>query len=340
MRILKLGLAAAARLVASITPDTATLRDVLRIYFAAQDDALAPATLKIYRNAAKHLTDYFGADCLVIEITPQRAQSWRAHLLKIPRFKTHPNIDESPRRLSLHTVRRLVGSAKTLFRWLHDNGVITENPFAKLQRPHVPPNPPKAVSREDFAKLLNAARTYDGTRRNMADAIAARNVSMLLFLASSGCRVGGMCSASLDTLRIDDSHSEVMVTEKHRGGGKTRAAYLGETATLALLEWLDHRPAADHSKIFVMLDGRNVGAPIHPHAVRQVLNRLGKRAGVERCNPHAFRHAAAREWLQNGADLSVVSQMLGHSDIHVTARHYARWKPSELSDRHRDIDWT
>ncbi len=67
-----------------------------------------------------------------------------------------------------------------------------------------------------------------------------------------------------------------------------------------------------------------------------MLERTAQRAQLRgRFNPHAFRHAFARDMLDNGADLATVSQLLGHRSIETTARFYARWSDEELHRKHQ-----
>lgn len=72
--------------------------------------------------------------------------------------------------------------------------------------------------------------------------------------------------------------------------------------------------------------------------IYRVLGRLANVAGVRgRFNPHSFRHALARDSLRAGADLSQVSQLLGHKGVAVTADYYARWDDHELQAAHRRV---
>ena len=58
-----------------------------------------------------------------------------------------------------------------------------------------------------------------------------------------------------------------------------------------------------------------------------------------RSNPHAFRHGFARGAVENGVDLSKVSQLLGHRDVSVTVKFYARWADDELERAHARASW-
>jgi integrase/recombinase XerD len=81
--------------------------------------------------------------------------------------------------------------------------------------------------------------------------------------------------------------------------------------------------------------GRMSGVFLTSGGLYLILKRLARRAGLgERFNPHSFRHAFAREVLRLGADLATVAQYLGHTNVLVTAKHYARWAEDELRERH------
>jgi hypothetical protein len=67
-----------------------------------------------------------------------------------------------------------------------------------------------------------------------------------------------------------------------------------------------------------------------------MLKRRAKRAGVQgRVNPHAFRHAFAREHIKNGGDLATLSQLMGHASVEITKANYAIFTMQELQEKHR-----
>jgi len=88
------------------------------------------------------------------------------------------------------------------------------------------------------------------------------------------------------------------------------------------------RPFPDAETVFTSIrDGHGMTG----FTVIQLLKRMAKRAGVNgRVNPHAFRHAFAREFILNGGDIGTVSQILGHSQILVTKQFYAVFSTEEL----------
>lgn len=317
-----------------------TVTEAVTAYLRAQSRLLSPETVALYTNSTGYLSGAFG-ELLLDTLTTEQLVEWQSGLFNVVPYAGHPQHPPGDGQLSTYTIRRIVGDVRTFLNWCVSIGLLEASPAAGLKQPAEPERLPKALSVRDFDKLLAAAADWHGNKYNYAAAYVARNTAVLYFLASTGCRVGGLCSAERHTLQIANDTASIVVTEKGRGGGSTRTVYLSATATLAVLEWLDHRPHARHDRIFTGIEGKSAGEALRPAAVRQMLNRLAKRADVsDNFNPHAFRHACAREWLRNGADLATVSQLLGHSDVRTTAKYYARWTENELAVRHDAIDWT
>ena len=129
--------------------------------------------------------------------------------------------------------------------------------------------------------------------------------------------------------------AEVCVTEK---GDKSRVVYLTWVSADALLRYVRVRCRlfpSRHDFLF-LTDG---GLRLSYFGARSILHRLSLLAGVldVRHNAHAFRHAFARDTISNGADLSQVSAMMGHSSPRVTGEFYAVWLPSELAEVHHRV---
>ena len=149
--------------------------------------------------------------------------------------------------------------------------------------------------------------------------------------------MGGLCDLRLSDLELEHQPPRAMVREKGRGGKKSRLVFCGPQTVAALYAWLAVRPDQDSGDDHVFLGQRG---PLSEGGVYQVLRRLAKKAGIGgRFNPHAFRHAFARGALENGMDLGSVSQLLGHSNINVTAEFYGRWTKDELGRRHAEFGW-
>ena len=294
-----------------------------RLLVATVADGRSPATGDQYRRRLAGLADFLGPDTDVASITAHDLRRYVASLRsRRRRWAHHAYREEVSGGLSPATIAGHVRAIKRLFNFLQADGIIADNAGKGLRTPRLPKGrEPKAVSLEDLLSLL--AVTEGGEPAQLRDR------ALLLFLADTGARVGGLVGLGLADLDLESGTAWVI--EK---GSKRRAVYLSAMTCDALQAWLQVRPEGSQAVFVRLIHGE--GLPLQSQGVTQILRRLKKTAGVSGpCNPHAFRHAFAREYLRNGGDLATLSDLLGHTDIAVTALHYAVYLPSELQERHK-----
>ena len=289
---------------------------------ATRADGRSKATIAGYRESLGHLVAFLG-DRPVESITLADLRAYAAALLdRTERFADHPARKPLAGGLSVFSIASRLRSVKRLFNWLTQEEILAENPAKRLKLPKLPQKEPKALSSAAFAQLL-AATEGDST-------VQRRDRALLLVLADTGCRVGGL--AHLRVQDIDLDAQTALVTEK---GEKIRPVYFMPITADALRRWLEVRPQVAVDWLFVNLGPVQTYPQLTEEAVGEVLRRLRKVANVtEPVTPHRFRHAFAREYLRNGGDLATLSRLLGHSSVEVTARYYAVFTPSELQDFH------
>lgn len=292
-----------------------TLADAVNLFLTAIEGEVAPATHTWYRQRLHSLVAQSGSTPLD-QITIDSLRQWRATLLaQRQRWADHPTRPALAGPLSSATLHDSLRAVKRLFRWLVSEGHLTANPTTRLKLATAPKEPPKAISEEDLTRLLIAAA-----------ASGARDLALVAFIADTACRCAGAAGARLSEL--DTNRRTAIVREK---GKKARTVFFGPETARALRAWLSVRPTDPTDALFLRLRG---GGPLTPIGVYQVFKRLARAAGLQqRFNPHSLRHAYARRALQAGADLATVSEIMGHTDIAVTATFYARWADNELQAR-------
>lgn len=229
--------------------------------------------------------------------------------------------------LSPWYVRGVLKTVCHLFRWLYDRQFIRCNPAASLRLPKEPPKIPKAIEPATFDRLLQAA-AHTGESWE-----CARNVAFLCLLRDSGGRLGGLLRAEIGDLSVA---AELLVTQEK--AGQLRTLLFNDATRQALGAWIEQREQIhpQDRALFIGGKGKSRGKALTRSAIYNMLRRLASVAGLEgeRFNPHSFRHAFARDSIFAGADLSEVSQMMGHSTIVTTADYYARYLPMELRRVH------
>lgn len=220
---------------------------------------------------------------------------------------------------------RLVSCLRQFYQYLLRQGLIREDPSARVEAPKLGRPLPKSLSESEVEALLGAPDTLD-TRGH-------RDRTMLEVLYASGLRVTEL--VTLTPSQVSLTQGVVRIVGK---GGKERLVPLGEDAC----DWLkdySRGPRLD------LLGGR-VSDYLFPtcrsdcmtrQAFWLLIKRYAIQAGVVKpLSPHTLRHAFATHLLNHGADLRVVQMLLGHSDLSTTQiyTHVARERLKQLHARH------
>jgi integrase/recombinase XerC len=278
---------------------------------ATRANGCSKRTVGSYRDKLKWLVEFLG-DVDVEDITVHDLRRWVAHLM-----------DSN---LSPFTVQSRVRHAKRLFNWLAEEGDLDDNPMKRIHTPTPRRRKPKGIHQEDVLALLEGAQgpgLYD-----------LRDRALILFLADTGARAGGVCGLKMQDLDVDAGLAAV--TEKR---GKTRYVMFTEPTAEALRDWLE-AANIEGGPVFLGLGSRSEGA-LTPNGLSQMLRRRSAELEtVGPTNPHAFRHAFARHYLLDGGDLGTLSELLGHESVEITKNYYAIFSLPELKkmhDRHSPV---
>lgn len=225
------------------------------------------------------------------------------------------------------TLARNAVSVRRLFRFLHAEQVITDNPADDLKVPSVGRSLPNHLSSDEVERLLDAPER--GTAEGMRDR------AMLELLYAAGLRVSELVAMPTRALRLDVGF--VRVWGK---GNKERLVPIGDVAT----DVLDHY-IRDGRGLLVAASGEasndlfvtRRGGRMTRQGFWKNLKRYAKVAGVNRSvSPHTVRHSFATHLLQHGADLRSLQAMLGHADISTTQiyTHVAAERMKEVHRQH------
>ena len=215
--------------------------------------------------------------------------------------------------LASSTVKRGLTTVRTFHRWLVLEELRPDDPTANVELPRVPRGLPKALSQEEAAALV-AAPAGGGP-------LARRDRAVLETLYGTGVRVSELVGLSLGD--VDLASASLRVLGK---GSKERVAPLGRLARAALEEWLEpagrgemepERWASRADSEAVFLNRR--GGRLSRQGIYQLVRHHGEAAGITSAlAPHVLRHSFATHLLDNGADIRVVQELLGHAKVTTT----------------------
>ena len=216
---------------------------------------------------------------------------------------------------------------RIFFRYLASSKALPENPAALLVAGGIRRGIPETLSAEHVNRLLESIDPADVP-------FGARDRAMLEMLYGSGLRVSEL--VALRAEQIDWEEMFLRITGK---GGKTRYVPLGGVAADALRRYLrEGRPKlcrAGRRAEALFLSNR--GAQLTRERIRQIIKARAAAAGLpENVYPHIMRHSFATHLLENGADLRVIQDMLGHSDL-ATTQIYTHVEQKRLVNLHRNF---
>ena len=198
---------------------------------------------------------------------------------------------------------------RVFFRYLHQRGGLPTDPAALMESGRVTRDIPETLSAETVNQLLSS---IDPTEIPYG----ARDRAMLEMLYGSGLRVSELIALRPEQIDWDEGY--LRVTGK---GRKTRFVPLGGVAARALRAYLLHaRPVLLHEgRRTQALFLSNRGRELSRDRIWQIIKKRARDAGIpENAYPHIMRHSFATHLLENGADLRVIQDMLGHADLATT----------------------
>lgn len=208
------------------------------------------------------------------------------------------------------SIARKVAALKSFFKYCFKRGYIEKNPAHLLVIPKKEKTLPKTVTPDDIVRLLESI--------DISSPQGLQDRAILEILYSTGIRVSEL--VSLNILDVDLRSSQISVIGK---GNKQRMIPIGSTAHRIIKEFLRERSklygkrtdADAHRALFLAASGQR----IYDRSIRHTVERYLKiHSEVTQKSPHVLRHSFATHMLDNGADIRIIKEFLGHSNLAAT----------------------
>ena len=208
--------------------------------------------------------------------------------------------------ISKRSQARILSSIRSFFGWLVLEGVMTDNPCDLVDFPKLGRYLPDVLSIEEVEAIIESVDTSSWQ--------GMRNRAVLEILYGCGLRVSEAVSLKISCLYFDEGFIRVIGK-----GDKERLVPVGEMAADAVNAYLEHRPAPCDQTSDDLVFLNRFGSSLSRQSVFKMIKAQALAAGVRKeISPHTFRHSFATHLVENGADLRVVQEMLGHESITTT----------------------
>lgn len=210
-------------------------------------------------------------------------------------------------KISKRSQARRLSALKSFFKWLMMEGMIEENPCDMTDAPKLGTYLPDVLSVEEVEAVMEAIDT--------STHLGLRDRAIIETLYGCGLRVSEAVGLRISNLYLDEGFIKVQGK-----GSKERLVPIGDMAADAIMAYLEVRESFPYDRnnddvLFLNRYGKSLSRVSMFKTVKTAILLAGIRKEV---SPHTFRHSFATHLVENGADLRVVQEMLGHESITTT----------------------
>lgn len=208
--------------------------------------------------------------------------------------------------LSKRSQARLLSALRSFFDWLVAEGERKDNPCETVDSPKLGRYLPEVLSVDEVTSIMESVdlSTWNGKRDR----------AILEVLYGCGLRVSEAVNLKISHVYLEEGFVQVVGK-----GNKERLVPIGEIAVDAIRNYLEGRPDPAEPKYDDILFLNRFGKSLSRVAMFTMVKKQAMAAGINKeISPHTFRHSFATHLIENGADLRVVQEMLGHESILTT----------------------
>ena len=258
--------------------------------------SLSPNTLAAYGRDVERLCDFLQKQGVS---RPEAADTAVLETFVAERVETD--------RISKRSQARVVSSIRSFYAFLAEDGRLQDNPCDNLVVPKLRPHLPSVLTYDEVKAILDSV--------DLSKSEGHRNRAILEVLYSCGLRVSELINLHISDLFPGEGFIRIIGK-----GNKQRLVPIGDPAMDCIRFWM-----ADRSGLPIKKDAEDIlflnqrGGKLTRVTIFNIVREQAAAAGIRKeVSPHTFRHSFATHLVENGADLRVVQEMLGHESILTT----------------------
>lgn len=264
--------------------------------YIALEKRYSPKTVESYSIDLSQLTDF------LTELSDGLDISWNKIEKKYIR---HFLMELQQRGLNKRSIARKVACLKSFFKFMEKQAIVEKSIATSIKMPRYENKLPEYLTKEEITKIIHLPKQNSFT--------GIRDRAILELFYACGIRLSELINLKMEDLLLREDAIRVFGK-----GKKERILPIGKYSKTALLNYLDIRRGAvafDVQEIFVLESGKKMYAMAVQRLIKKYINRV---VSLSSASPHMLRHSYATHLLDNGANIRVVKDLLGHENLSTT----------------------
>lgn len=219
-------------------------------------------------------------------------------------------------------IKRKLSALRSMYHYYHKNRIIKENPVTQVDLPKIHKKQIIRLDDEEVGELLNVVESGEHLTKKQSechDKLKVRDTAILTLLLGTGIRVSECVGINLDD--VDYINDRIKIVRK---GGYESFVYYGEEVRQALLDYMEERdeiePMEGHENALFLSSQRR---RITVRSIELLVKKYASTVTGKHITPHKLRSTYGTNLYKETGDIYLVADVLGHSDVNTTRKHYA-----------------
>lgn len=219
-------------------------------------------------------------------------------------------------------IKRKLSALRSMYNYFHKKRIIDENPVLQVDMPKLHKKQIIRLDNDEVDDLLNVVESGDRLTKKQAechDKLKVRDMAILTLLLGTGMRVSECVGINLED--VDYINDRIKIVRK---GGYESFVYYGEEVRQALLDYMEERDEIDaleghKNALFLSSQRRRITV----RSVELLVKKYASTVTGKHITPHMLRSTYGTNLYKETGDIYLVADVLGHSDVNTTRKHYA-----------------
>ncbi len=260
----------------------------------------SPRTIAAYRHDLQKFIDFLGVQNIteIHLVTKESIKEFISHLFSIGFSRPNSAVSRS----------RKLSSIKSFFKYLSREELIEKNPAIDLDAPKIPYREASYLSEEEYLKLIRTIRSVS------TPYYLYRDLAIVTMFLGTGMRLSELVGLKVNDVNL--TNQTVKVVGK---GNKERTIPLNESVVKSLEQYLKSRPEIGSQSLYLSRKGNMMCSGSVYHLIKRYISKSG--VSREKVGVHSLRHTFGASLLNNGINLVVIQELLGHTKLETTRRY-------------------